>query len=96
MKVGLHTYTRFFSASTKNYVLFPLTILLFLASELVLAMYYRFLSDYDNIAANNSHYFDSITFNTFWIILTLLIINYSIILALKYYLINLCIVNSST
>lgn len=43
------TYIDFFSSNKWNYVLLPLTIFLFISSEIILAFYYRILSSYDNV-----------------------------------------------
>jgi len=44
--VTFGTYTSFFFVSKANYVLVPITIVLFLASEGITAAYFRFLAMY--------------------------------------------------
>ena len=93
----MSTYSRFFLTNHKNYILFPITLIIFLASEGILALFYRFLSDYDNIATNTSRYFGSnATYSQYWGILSMLVILYFIILTIKYYCLNICLLNSSS
>jgi hypothetical protein len=43
------SYTRYLFYTKKNYVVFPITILFFLMAEATNVLYFRFLSQYDNI-----------------------------------------------
>lgn len=44
--VSFGTYTRYIGSSTTNYILFPISIVLFIASELILTFFLRFLANY--------------------------------------------------
>lgn len=44
--VSTDTYKNFFLAVNSNYVLLPLTFILFVVTEVITAAYYRFLADF--------------------------------------------------
>ena len=94
-KVGFDTYSRFFLSNPRNYILLPVTILFYCLSEVIIAIYYRFLSDIDKLASNTSKYFGS-SYGSFWGVLAALVVGYFLVLVLKYYCLNVCVLNSST
>jgi hypothetical protein len=46
VKITLSTYGRYIGSNPANYFLFPVTLLLFVASEIVLTFFLRFLANY--------------------------------------------------
>ena len=65
-----------------------------MTAEVILAIFYRLLADYDNVIHHNSTFF-GINHKAYWSVLALLLLAYTVILMVEYYLLNLCIVNSS-
>lgn len=53
----------------------------------------RILADYDNVSNANSRFFDD-DFGFFWGILAMLVVLHLIIVTLKYFMINMCIVRN--
>ena len=72
----------------------PFTIFLFLLSETILALFYRLLANYNYIMLQRGTFFH-VDSHMYWNVLVIMLFIFMIILAIKYYLINWCIVNSS-
>ncbi len=93
-EVNASTYKRFFFSSKVNYVLVPLTILLFFVSESITTIYYRILASYDNVVAGKSLTFQS-DLKGYWLIVGILVASYLVILITKYFAMNLTVLNAS-
>ena len=57
----------------------PLSLVLFVTAEVILAIFYRLLAYHDNIVNHSATYF-SVNHKTYWNVLGLLLLAYSIIL----------------
>ena len=88
------TYINFFKSNKWNYILLPLTILLFICCKVILTLNYIVLSKYESVKLGTEFYFGS-NFNLFWTISILLISTNLFIAILKYFCLNMCIFNSS-
>lgn len=55
--VSSSTYVNFFSSNKANYVLVPLTIFLFIASEGIATALYRILADFNKVKKGTSSLF---------------------------------------
>ena len=93
-KVTVSTYVDFFWSTFSNYFLIPLALFLFLVSEGIITMFYRFLADFDNIKSGTSSTFGG-NFGLYWGILGMLVLLLFIVMLLKYYLINIALLNAS-
>ena len=76
-----------------NCCLIPLTFLLFLLSEGIITVYYRFLADFDTVKNGTSSIFSSMSF--YWAILAMLIIAFFIALVIKYYTLNIALLKAT-
>ena len=85
--VTLSTYSNFFISTPINYFMVPFTLLLFIMSEGAIAVYYRFLADFDNVKAGTSSSFGS-NFKLYWGIMAMILILFLVILVIKYYCLN--------
>lgn len=78
----------------ENYIVFPICILFFLLTEATNILYFRFISQYDQMKLNS----ESTTFrnmNDFWLALGLLLIGYFTFSIFKYFLLNVIVLNSN-
>ena len=73
----------------------PITIILFLLSEGILTVYFRFLAQYDNVDNGTSSIFGN-NFGAYWGALAALVAGYFIVLVIKYFVLNIAILLSST
>jgi len=92
VEITPRSYSNFFLSSKLNYVLLPLTLLLFLSSEVTLSFYYRLLSNYDRVKAGQ--YF-GMDFRVYWYCMSLLVASYCLVLVVKYFCLNLCVINAT-
>ena len=89
------TYITFFFNNKFNWILVPLTIILFILSEVILALFLRLLAEYESVVEGNSYIFRG-SLSSFWPFLTLLTLAYTVVLIVELFLLNLCIINSSS
>jgi hypothetical protein len=94
-KVTLDTYRRFFMASPLNCCLVPFTLILFVFCEIVVTAYYRILADFDSVLAGTSSNFGG-DFTQYWVVLAVIIVIFFIVLVIKFYSLNLSLINAST
>ncbi len=87
------TYTSYILFKKANAVLFPVTILFFIGSELFNTFYIRILADYDNLKNGKPTYLSD--YKTYWIVLGLLQILYFIFLCIKYILLSIVVLGSN-
>ena len=59
-----------------------------------MAYFYRLLAKYDNVVEGKSSFFRG-SLGSYWSLLVLITLAYTIILIIEYFLLNICIVNSS-
>ena len=93
-QVSLSTYCKFFFISKVNYFLIPITVLLFILSEAIIAVYYRFLADIDNIEAGQSLTF--ISEAIYWITLASILAILLVVLIIKFYMANLTVITNNS
>ena len=77
-----------------NYFLVPLVLIMFLVAEINLAVFYRLLADYDRVIDMRSHFLNG-NQKLYWSILTFMLLVYFLLMIIEYFLLNLCISNSS-
>lgn len=88
------TYKNFFFSSGFNRVLIPVTVLLFIFSEGITTLFYRFLAEYDSVHSGNSWHFGG-SWGSFWGTLSLLVGSYFLVLTVKYFMLNMCVLLAS-
>ena len=93
-KVTYSTYKDFFWATSMNYCLIPFTIILFLTSEGIITIFYRFLASFDDVKDGTSGIFGN-NFSLFWGILAVLVFLFFIALLIKYYCLNIALLKAS-
>jgi len=81
-KVSSETYQKFFFAEKLNYFLLPLVFVLLVASEIIILMFLRLLTDYKNVKVGNDDFFGG-SFVKFWGTLGFLALLNLVILILK-------------
>jgi hypothetical protein len=92
--VTFETYKNFFFSSGFNRVLIPVTVLLFIFSEGITTLFYRFLAEYDSVHSGNSWHFGG-SWGSFWGTLSLLVGSYFLVLTVKYFMLNMCVLLAS-
>jgi ATP-binding cassette, subfamily C (CFTR/MRP), member 4 len=95
ISVNCSTYIEYFFADKINYLLVPIALILFVVTEVAVLIYLRFLGQYEKVQAGISSTFGG-DFGLFWGILILLVAVHFILLAVKYFLINMSLVKSNT
>ena len=90
----MSTYGDFFWSTYSNYFLIPIAIVLFLVSEGIITMFFRFLADFGNVKTGTSSVFCG-KFGLYWGILGMLVLMLFIVMLLKYFLINVALLNAS-
>ena len=93
-KVTFRTYTDFFWETKANYFLIPVTLFLFLISEGIITVFYRFLADFDSVKEGTSGVFGN-NFSLYWGILAGLVMFFFIALLIKYYCLNIALLKAS-
>lgn len=93
-KVTIRTYVDFFWSTSSNYFVIPISILLFVISEGIMTVYYRFLADFNKVKTGTSSIFGD-KFGLYWGVLGMLILFLFIVMVLKYFLINKALLNAS-
>ncbi len=86
-----YSYIRYLLDS-KCYVLLVVGLILFFIAEAANTLFFRFLAQYDTIKSNSNALFTS---NSFWLTLSMLQLAYFIILVIKYFILNIIILNSN-
>jgi hypothetical protein len=76
-----------------NWIIFPITVLFFIASEVINTFYMRFLAEYDNQKALTYTFFKD--FHTYWLVLGIMQIVYFIFLCIKYILLSIVVLGSN-
>ena len=92
--VTLSTYSNFFISTPINYFMVPFTLLLFILSEGAIAVYYRFLADFDNVKAGTSSNFGN-NFRLYWGIMAMILILFFVVLVIKYYCLNFTLLKAN-
>ena len=92
--VTTKTYCRFFFFAKKNYIFVPLTFLIFLISEIILAILFRMVAMYDDVSAGTNVFFGG-NWGMYEGVLILLVGSALVALIIKYFLLNLVILFSS-
>jgi hypothetical protein len=93
VQVTCATYSRYILFKQANAIIFPLTVLFFIASEVLNTFYMRFLAEYDNQKKGT---FTSLgDFKTYWLVLGIMQIVYFILLSIKYTLLSVVILGSN-
>ena len=94
MKVTWRSYVNYMFYSSRNNYMFPLCILFFLITESTNVLYFRFISQYDLMKANaEGTTFDNMSH--YWLALGLLLLGYFIFSLIKYFLLNVVVLNSN-
>ena len=88
------TYSKFIFLPKINYLLFPLTVLLFVVDEGLQAVYFRFISGYDALLEGEDSVFEGDD-RLFWGVLGGFLFLYFLLYTMKYFLLSLCILNST-
>ena len=91
--VSWGTYKDFFYEAPVNCFLIPFTLILFLVSEGIITLYYRFLADFDTVKNGTSSLFSS--FGLYWGILAALVVLLFIALVIKYYCLNIALLKAT-
>jgi hypothetical protein len=94
VSINLKTYARYIGSNPINYFFFPLTVLVFIANEIVLTFFLRFLANYDLVRLNKENLFGN-DFPLFWGILGLMAGLYLLTLFIKYLLLYLTMLYSN-
>ena len=76
-----------------NGVIFTVTVLFFIASEVINTFYMRFLAEYDNQKNGSYSYFAD--FKTYWLVLGIMQIVYFVLLVIKYTLLSIVVLGSN-
>ena len=84
----------FFFNNRLNYFLVPLVLFLFVLAEVIIAVFYRSLATYSATTGTGSFLFSGSP-ALYWRVLGLLLLAYVVLLVVEYFILNLCIVNSS-
>ena len=92
-KVTYQTYKDFFWSAPINCVLIPITLILFLVSQGVITVYYRFLADFDSVKNGSSGIFTS--FALYWGLLVAIVVVFFIALLIKYYCLNIALLKAT-
>ena len=58
MEVTIGTYRSYFFNNKANYILLPLTVLLFLLTQLLATFFFKYLALYDQVKASQNHQFE--------------------------------------
>lgn len=95
VKVNFSTYLNFFFSNKGNYFFFSIALILFLITEVIVTIYYRILVDYSNMSEGSSTIFEG-SMKQYWMVLCLLVAALFLLSAIKYYLLNISILRSST
>ena len=90
----LTTYKDFFWSTSINYLLIPLTLLLFFMSEGIITIFYRIVADFGNVQEGTSSMFGG-NFTLYWSILGGLVVLFFIALVIKYYCLAVTLLNAS-
>ena len=77
-----------------NCFLIPFTLILFLVSEGIITVYYRFLADFDSVKNGTSGIFNN-NFGLYWGILAALVVLLFIALVIKYYSLNIALLKAT-
>ena len=94
VKVTWRSYVKYIFYSKKNKFLFPLCIFFFLLTEATNILYFRFISQYDLMKSNAAGTtFQKMT--DFWLALGLLLLCYFLFSTLKYFVLNVVVLNSN-
>ena len=92
--ITFKAYLSFFFNNKFNFVLVPLTLLLFVLAEILLALFYRSLASY-NAATGTGSFLIHGSSIVYWRLLGLMLMVYFMIVVLESIILSLCIVNSS-
>ena len=91
----MSTYKNYLFFSGKNIPIFTAAVLLFLVTEVINTIYFRILAQYDLVDSGKSADSWMENYRSFWLCLWMLQIGYFILMVLKYFIINLVILNSN-
>lgn len=89
------TYLKFFVMNKKNYLLLPLTIILFFLAEGFNAIYFRLLAEFEDLKRGTSLHFEG-NFTRFWTVLSIALIIALLLQITKLFMINISILLSNT
>lgn len=87
------TYGRYIIFKKINWIIFPITVLFFVASEIINTFYMRFLAEYDNLKSQSYTFFSD--FQIYWLVLGIMQIFYFILLCIKYSLLSIVVLGSN-
>lgn len=91
--VSWKSYVNYIFYSSWNKLLFPLTLLLFVGTEINTTLYYRFITEYDSVLIGESETFASI--EGFWVTLGLMVLGGVIVSIVRYSFIGYIIASSN-
>lgn len=92
--VTLGTYIRYLLENPLNYLFLPLNLLCFVAAELAMTFYLRFLAEYEKVKEGRSEYFGG-RVEMFWGMLGVVVCCYLVILVAKYFCFYVMVLNSN-
>ena len=93
VQVTCATYSHYILFKKANAIIFPVTVIFFIASEILNTFYMRFLAEYDNQKTGT---FTSLgDFKTYWLVLGIMQIVYFILVSIKYTLLSVVVLGSN-
>lgn len=84
----------YFFHSSKNNIIFPLCIILFILAEVINVFYFRLICQYDLIK-NGSNKIKFRNMSEYWQTLGLLLLGYLVLCLVRYFLLNASVLNSN-
>ena len=94
MSLDFCAYFKYFFSSKLNWILLPITIILFILVETLTVIYFSVLSTYDKVVEGESTFLEDI--NSFWLFLGLIQVCYFFLIPITFLLLNLVIFNSNS
>ncbi len=93
VQVTCATYSHYILFKKANAIIFPVTVIFFIASEVLNTFYMRFLAEYDNQKTGT---FTSLgDFKTYWLVLGIMQTVYFILVSIKYTLLSVVVLGSN-
>ena len=93
MTVSPSSHINYFFFEKKNLFLFPFTFVLFVIFGLMETFYFRFLSQYDDVVAGKSEFFENT--QIYWRFMGLFLPAYFLIVTLANFLLSIIVLNSN-
>ena len=94
MSLGISVYLDYFFSSKLNWILLPITVILFLIIEMLAVIFFSVLSTYDKVVNGENTFLEDV--NSFWLFLGLIQVCYCFLTPMTFLLLNLVIFNSNS